>query len=83
MANGQTYFMATPALVAFIGNPRFKYKNPSEISRAAGLKSAKTTKKIIGGEWVSEKSAKAIYEICIAEGFKGTFEEAFPRVTNS
>lgn len=82
MANGQTYYMATSEIIAFINSPSFKYKNPSDLSRAAEIKSAKTTKKIITGSMVSEKSAKAIYQVCVAEGYTGSFESAFLKKIN-
>lgn len=82
MANGQTYYMATSDIIAFINSPNFEYKNPSELSRAANIKSAKTTKKIIAGELVSIKSAKAIYKVCFEQGYKGHFDSAFKKTAN-
>jgi hypothetical protein len=83
MANGQTYFMITKELLAFINAPTFKHKNPADISRAADIKSARAAKSAISGEVVSMKTAKKIWEVCVVEGYKGTFSSAFSTFQNN
>lgn len=76
----QPYYTATKLLLAFINSENFEYTNNAEISRAAGLKSARTAKRAISGEQVSSGTAKSIHRVCLRQGLKASLEESFDEV---
>ena len=63
--------------MSYINGASIPYKNVAEITRAAGLNSARTVKKAISGERVSIGTAKAIYRLCLNHGFAGEFADVF------
>jgi uncharacterized membrane protein len=79
-SNNQTYFVITANLLSFINAATFKHKNAADISWASDIKSARTVAKILTGQQVSMKTAKKVWSMCVAEGYKNIFEIAFEEV---